>query len=128
MNNTFSSTLTETACGSFILNGEAYNSSGTYTQTVMTAEGCDSIITLELTINTSDFDIGFTSNEQLFTSPPFAVAFSNTSDDLANYTYTWYWGDGSSTTSNNGTVFHEYLNNGLYCYLGGHKQYNGLYG
>ncbi len=114
INNSSSNYINATSCGSYLLNGQLYNSSGTYTQTLTNVAGCDSIITLELTINSNDFDISFESSQQLFTSPPFAGAFSNTSPDLSNYTYTWYWGDGTSTTSNNATVFHEYLNNGLY--------------
>jgi len=46
-----SSTITDTACGSYSLNGETYTASGTYTQTRVTASSCDSVITLDLTIN-----------------------------------------------------------------------------
>jgi hypothetical protein len=44
------STLTETACGSFSLNNETYTNSGTYTQTLQNTLGCDSIVTLNLTV------------------------------------------------------------------------------
>ncbi|NGF74823.1 T9SS type A sorting domain-containing protein [Fluviicola sp. SGL-29] len=44
-------TITETACGSFQLNNETYTTSGTYTQVLENAAGCDSTITLNLTIN-----------------------------------------------------------------------------
>ena len=43
--------INETACESFQLNAETYTSSGTYTQVLENAAGCDSIITLNLTIN-----------------------------------------------------------------------------
>jgi hypothetical protein len=43
--------LTETACSTFTLNGQTYNQSGTYTQTIPNTAGCDSTITLNLTIN-----------------------------------------------------------------------------
>jgi hypothetical protein len=46
-----SSILTETAIDSYTLNGETYTSSGTYTQVVTNALGCDSTITLNLTIS-----------------------------------------------------------------------------
>lgn len=46
-----SSTLTETACGSYTLNGQTYTTSGTHTQVIPNAAGCDSTITLNLTIN-----------------------------------------------------------------------------
>jgi hypothetical protein len=44
------STLTETACGSFTLNNETYTNSGTYTQTFINQAGCDSVVTLNLTL------------------------------------------------------------------------------
>ncbi|MBI5219847.1 MAG: delta-60 repeat domain-containing protein [Bacteroidia bacterium] len=47
--NTFSS-ITETACDSYTLNGQTYTASGTYTQTLTNAAGCDSVVTLHLTI------------------------------------------------------------------------------
>lgn len=52
VNNPSSSTLNETACGSYTLNGQTYTSSGTYTQTLTNgnAAGCDSTITLNLSI------------------------------------------------------------------------------
>ena len=45
------STLTETALDSYTLNGQTYTQSGTYTQTLTAANGCDSTITLNLTLN-----------------------------------------------------------------------------
>jgi hypothetical protein len=45
------STITQASCTSFTLNGTTYTSSGTYTQNRTNAAGCDSIITLNLTIN-----------------------------------------------------------------------------
>jgi N-acetylneuraminic acid mutarotase len=44
-------TITESACNNFTLNGQTYNQSGTYTQIRTNAEGCDSIITLNLSIS-----------------------------------------------------------------------------
>ena len=98
----------------FIWNNQSYSTSGSYTQTFQASNGCDSNVTLNLTVFPTNFNPTFSSNQQLFTSPPFAVQFSNTTINLSNYTFTWYWGDGTSTTSNNPTVFHEYLSNGLY--------------
>jgi len=45
------STLTQTALDSYMLNGQTYTQSGTYTQVVPAANGCDSTITLNLTLN-----------------------------------------------------------------------------
>lgn len=46
-----SSTLNITSCDSFNLNGTVYSQSGTYSQTHAMANGCDSIVTLELVIH-----------------------------------------------------------------------------
>jgi hypothetical protein len=45
------STLTQTALDAYTLNGQTYTQSGTYTQTLIAANGCDSTITLNLTLN-----------------------------------------------------------------------------
>jgi len=51
---TTASTTTEAACNSYDWNGTTYTASGTYTYTVTAgnAQGCDSVATLVLTINT----------------------------------------------------------------------------
>ena len=48
------SSVSATACGTYTWtqNGMTYNTSGSYTDTVPNAVGCDSVITLNLTINT----------------------------------------------------------------------------
>ncbi len=50
INNTFS-IINASVCNNYVLNSQTYNSSGTYTQTIPNAAGCDSTITLNLTIN-----------------------------------------------------------------------------
>jgi hypothetical protein len=50
------STLTESAIDSYTLNGITYTQSGTYTQTLTNAAGCDSTITLNLTLNFTGID------------------------------------------------------------------------
>jgi hypothetical protein len=45
------SSITQAACLTYELNGQVYNQSGVYTQTLVNAQGCDSILTLNLTIN-----------------------------------------------------------------------------
>ena len=53
------SSLTQTALDSYTLNGQTYTQSGTYTQVVPAANGCDSTITLNLTLNfTGIHDLG----------------------------------------------------------------------
>jgi hypothetical protein len=43
--------ITQSSCNSFTLNNQTYTQSGTYTQNFTNSLGCDSIITLNLTIN-----------------------------------------------------------------------------
>jgi hypothetical protein len=50
------STLSETSLDSYTLNGQTYTQSGTYTQTLTAANGCDSTITLNLTLNFTGID------------------------------------------------------------------------
>lgn len=47
------STSSATACNSYTWNGTTYTTSGTYTHTLVNSVGCDSIATLNLTINNS---------------------------------------------------------------------------
>lgn len=47
------SILNRTVCDSLRLNGTKYTSSGTFTQVITNKSGCDSTITLNLTVNTS---------------------------------------------------------------------------
>ena len=54
LNNTFFA-ITASACRNYTLNGQTYNTSGVNTQTLTNAAGCDSIITLHLTIATPLF-------------------------------------------------------------------------
>ena len=45
------STINQSACAAYTLNGQTYTQSGTYTQTLTNSAGCDSIITLNLNIS-----------------------------------------------------------------------------
>jgi gliding motility-associated-like protein len=45
------SSLTISSCSSYTLNSKTYDSSGVYQQTIVNTAGCDSVITLNLTIN-----------------------------------------------------------------------------
>lgn len=45
------STTNQTACGSFVWNGNTYTNSGNYTYSTTNSQGCDSTATLNLTIN-----------------------------------------------------------------------------
>lgn len=54
--NITTSTLDISACNSFTQNNETFDSSGTYIRTIPNSTGCDSIITLRLTINKKHTD------------------------------------------------------------------------
>lgn len=44
-------TLNISTCNNYVLNSETFDSTGTYLQTIANSTGCDSVITLHLTIN-----------------------------------------------------------------------------
>lgn len=52
-----STTSSLTACDSYLWNNTTYTTSGQYVQTLNTATGCDSIVTLNLTINKSTHNV-----------------------------------------------------------------------
>ncbi|MDB9702162.1 gliding motility-associated C-terminal domain-containing protein [Flavobacteriales bacterium] len=56
---TTSSIVSVSACDSFtwLLNGMTYNSSGVYSDTITNSQGCDSIVSLNLTINTLSYQL-----------------------------------------------------------------------
>lgn len=48
---TITSSIDEVQCGSFTMNGQTYSNSGVYSQTLISSFGCDSTLTLNLTLN-----------------------------------------------------------------------------
>ena len=102
-------------CGNvYDWNGDLIYNSGLYTQVNQGSNGCDSIVVLELTYVDESFGLSFSANQQLFTAPPFAVQFTNTTPNLSSYDFWWDFGDGTSVQSNNLNVFHEYTSNGSF--------------
>ena len=99
-------------CGSYLYNGQTYFTPNIFYDTLTTASGCDSIIVNSFTSN--PFNTDFTVNQTLFTAPPFAAQFTNTTPNPLNYNFTWDFSDGTILQSNNASVFHQFLNNGLY--------------
>jgi hypothetical protein len=65
-------------------------------------------------LNLNDFPIDFYATQTLFTNPPFADQFFNTTLNSSDYDFTWDFGDGAQMVSNSSSVFHEYTYNGLY--------------
>lgn len=93
INNSTTATVTQTACGSYTwpINNTTYTASGTHTATISNALGCDSVITLNLTINNPT---------------------SATVNQMACQTYTWPVNNTTYTTSGTYTGI---LTNALGC-------------
>lgn len=72
---TTTGTVSASACQGYLLNGFTYTQTGTYTQTLSNAGGCDSILTLQLTIPVIDTSITQTSTQLIA--------------NAASATYTW---------------------------------------
>lgn len=88
------------SCGPYLFNGETYTASGVYRKRYWSAGGCDSIVTLELTVNTIDepfitvnnFELGVTSNydtyQWLLNNVPITGATGSTYQVGTNGDYT----------------------------------------
>jgi hypothetical protein len=87
---------------------------GTYSVTVTDAKGCSlASPTSVISNNLADFNLAFNAAAQTGVAP-FTATFTNSTPGIANYNFTWHWGDGNSTNSNNSTVFYTYQFSGLY--------------
>ncbi|WP_430405381.1 T9SS type A sorting domain-containing protein [Fluviicola sp.] len=75
-----SSSISVTSCDHFVLNGQTYTSSGLYTQVLSNSTGCDSTVTLNLTIT-----------------------HSNTGTDIQTACDSYTWIDGNTYTSSTNT-------------------------
>jgi len=113
-----SSTAIETiqSCGAYTwIDGVTYfsdNDSATYT--ITNVAGCDSTITLNLSVDSNNFLTDFSADVLSFSAPPFETNFTNNTPIMGDYSFTWDFGDGIILQSNDSTVDHEYLFNGLY--------------
>lgn len=68
--------------------------------------------TVTVVVQKANFNVGFSATPTNLTSRPFVVNFTNSTAPVANYTYTWNFGDGNS--SNEVNPRHTYQNNGTY--------------
>jgi hypothetical protein len=64
-----SSTINQTAIDSYTLNGQVFTVSGTYTQTLIAANGCDSVITLNLELDFTGIQSHTNTSLQLYPNP-----------------------------------------------------------
>lgn len=81
--NTTYSTLNVNTCNTYTLNNVTYNSSGTYTQTIPNASGCDSIITLNLVLGGSNTTFTVSACESYNWNNQIYTASGTYSDTLA---------------------------------------------
>ncbi|MFN4951216.1 MAG: T9SS type A sorting domain-containing protein, partial [Flavobacteriales bacterium] len=90
------SSITQAACLTYELNGQVYNQSGVYTQTLVNAQGCDSILTLNLTINgLPSIPVVNVGGDNLLSTPA-----------VANTTYQWvFCPSGLSISNQNDTSY-----------------------
>ena len=64
-----SNTITAAAIDSYTLNGQTYTASGTYTQLLTNAAGCDSLITLNLTLDFTEIQETHVQNWTVYPNP-----------------------------------------------------------
>jgi hypothetical protein len=74
VNNTSFATLNESALDSYTLNGQTYTQSGTYAQVLTNAAGCDSTITLNLTLSFTGLEnVDVTGSIRVYPNPTYDV-------------------------------------------------------
>ena len=104
VNNPSSSTIDSVACAPFLFNGQTYNQSGTFIQSIPNVQGCDSSITLNLTIN------------NLPTTPIITVDSNNvlSTSDEANCTYQWVFCNTGFAIAGETDTLYTPTTNGVY--------------
>ena len=111
-------TINISACISFFFNGQTITSSGTYYDTLMNVNGCDSLITLFLTINQNSFTLNdsacnsyFFNGQTITNSGTYYDTLMNVNgcDSLITLNLTIYQSNGDSI---NQTACNSYFFNG----------------
>ncbi|MEY3099698.1 MAG: hypothetical protein RIS63_591 [Bacteroidota bacterium] len=82
VNDASSNTITASALDSYNLNGQTYTSSGTYTQILTNAAGCDSLITLNLTLDFTGLDENVGASLLVYPNPAQDLIFLAVDTDL----------------------------------------------
>jgi hypothetical protein len=113
------STLNETALDSYTLNGQTYTESGTYSQTIPSANGCDSVITLNLTLNFTGLSQEETTLFVLYPNPASEQITIKTDEGMIGKEYALYDQVGKLITKGkitglNTSLFLQGLARGLY--------------
>ncbi len=90
-------------------------SAGTsYTVTIRDAIGCSTKSSVLIVApHCTNVNLAFSANPT--SNPaPLPVNFTNTTPNRSLYNFTWYWGDGTSSSDNSYNVSHTYQNTGVY--------------
>lgn len=82
VNDASSNTITASALDSYSLNGQTYTSSGTYTQILTNAAGCDSLLTLNLTLDFTGLSDFNNKDFSVYPNPAQNIVFLNVEADL----------------------------------------------
>ncbi len=86
VNPTVTTVLNEVTLGNYTLNGQTYSQSGTYTQTLTSQNGCDSIITLNLSIS----GVGIGEDEmkfEIYPNPTNGLVYVSASNNAGTFNY-----------------------------------------
>ena len=92
MNSPYATEFSATACESYDWNGETYTESGDYEQTFSNVNGCDSVVTLHLTVNHG------THNAETETAHEFYVWHGETYTESGTYTFVYENDEGCEST------------------------------
>lgn len=97
-------------------------STTTYYVTVSNSSGLSFTDSVVVKIQIPGLD--FNANKTQLLTAPYDVQFTNLCPNLADYDFTWYFGDGNSVTDNNSTVNYTYTSVDSYdvYYTAKHKQ------
>lgn len=85
-----------------------------YYVTMTTANGCSATDSVRVTSTEPNYGTAFNVTPSQLITLPSPAQFNNNTPSPSNYTFYWYFGDGTSLQSNNPSVFHVYQYNGNY--------------
>lgn len=85
-----------------------------YYVTMTTANGCSATDSVKVTSSEPNYGTTFSVTPSQLITLPSPAQFNNGTPSPSNYTFYWYFGDGTMLQSNNPSVFHIYQYNGNY--------------
>ena len=108
INNSTSSVFNQLSCDNYIwmVNGQSYDTSGIYIDTIVNIMGCDSLVTLDLYVSAPEASFEYYQYD--FCKPE--IQFLNTSTDYVNSI--WNFGDGNMSNKFSNT--HTYIQSDEY--------------